>query len=73
MQVLQSPTADTKQKDGALCMVGAIADILFKKELYKDQMEQMLCTYVFPEFQSNYGFMRARVSVNDRINALKND
>lgn len=62
MQVLQTPTADAKQKDGALCMVGAIADILFKKELYKDQMEQMLYTYVFPEFQSSCGFMRARVS-----------
>lgn len=42
--------------------IGAIADILFKKELYKDKMEQMLFTYVFPEFESPCGFMRARVS-----------
>ncbi|XKL59631.1 hypothetical protein PGB90_000647 [Kerria lacca] len=62
MQGLQMPNADPKQKDGALCMVGAIADILFRKELYKDQMEQMLFTYVFPEFNSPCGFMRARAS-----------
>lgn len=62
MQVLQNPASEPRQKDGALCMIGAIADILFKKELYKDQMEQMLYSYVFPEFNSPCGFMRARAS-----------
>lgn len=37
--------------------------VLLKKKIYKDQMETMIAQYVFPEFQSPFGFMRARVSV----------
>ncbi|XP_063236920.1 importin-7 [Bacillus rossius redtenbacheri] len=60
MQVLTSPGADPRQKDGALHMVGALADVLMKKKLYKEQMDTMLCQYVFPEFGSPRGHMRAR-------------
>lgn len=60
MQVLTSPNADPKQKDGALHMVGTLADVLNKKKIYKDQMERMLCQHVFPEFNSPHGHMRAR-------------
>ncbi|PSN35756.1 Importin-7 [Blattella germanica] len=60
MQVLTSPNADPRQKDGALHMVGTLADVLLKKKLYKEQMDDMLCQYVFPEFTSPRGHMRAR-------------
>ncbi|KAL0280330.1 UNVERIFIED_CONTAM: hypothetical protein PYX00_001656 [Menopon gallinae] len=60
MQVLTSPNADPKQKDGALHMVGTLADVLKRKKLYKDQMENMLCQHVFPEYSSPRGHMRAR-------------
>lgn len=52
--------ADPKQKDGALRMIGAVADVLLRKQRYRDQMEQMLAQYIFPEFQSPHGHMRAR-------------
>ncbi|XP_049829348.1 importin-7 isoform X1 [Schistocerca gregaria] len=60
MQVLTSPNADPRQKDGALHMVGTLADILIKKNMYKTEMDSMLCQYVFPEFASPRGHMRAR-------------
>ncbi|XP_069686580.1 importin-7 isoform X4 [Periplaneta americana] len=60
MQVLTSPNADPRQKDGALHMVGTLADVLLKKKTYKEEMDDMLCQYVFPEFTSPRGHMRAR-------------
>ncbi|XP_033221606.1 importin-7 [Belonocnema kinseyi] len=60
MEVLTSPNADPRQKDGALHMVGSLADILLRKKVYKDQMDKMLMQYVFPEFNSPHGHMRAR-------------
>lgn len=41
-------------------MIGSIAEVLLKKREYRDQIEQMLTEYVFPEFQSEHGHMRAR-------------
>lgn len=63
IQSLQSGNLNARQKDGILHIVGAVAKILLKKNLYKDQVELMLVSYVFPEFQSPHGFLRARVSV----------
>lgn len=60
MQIITSPNADNKQKDGALHMIGTLADVLLKKRIYRDQVENMLTTYVFPEFQNPAGHMRAR-------------
>ncbi|CAB0029281.1 unnamed protein product [Trichogramma brassicae] len=60
VEVLTNPRTDAKQKDGALHMVGTLADILLKKKLYKDQMDKMLMQYVFPEFNSPHGHMRTR-------------
>ncbi|XP_043287357.1 importin-7 [Venturia canescens] len=60
MEVLTSPNADPRQKDGALHMVGSLADILLKRKIYKEQMEKILVQYVFPEFNSSHGHMRAR-------------
>ncbi|KAF4523654.1 hypothetical protein B566_EDAN013249, partial [Ephemera danica] len=61
LQVLTAnPPADPKLRDGALYMVGSLAEILLKKDMYKEQLDKMLCQYVFPEFQSPQGHMRAR-------------
>ncbi|XP_012141645.1 importin-7 msk [Megachile rotundata] len=60
VEVLTSPNADPRQKDGALHMVGSLADVLLKKKVYKEQMDKMLLQYVFPEFNSPHGHMRAR-------------
>ena len=60
VQVLTSANSDPRQKDGALHMVGSLADILLKKPLYKTQMEQLLAQFVFPEFVSPHGHLRAR-------------
>ncbi|KAM0731269.1 Importin-7 [Formica fusca] len=60
LEVLTSPNADPRQKDGALHMIGSLADVLLKKKIYKEQMDKMLLQYVFPEFSSPHGHMRAR-------------
>uniref|UniRef100_A0A1B6E1F9 Importin N-terminal domain-containing protein n=1 Tax=Clastoptera arizonana TaxID=38151 RepID=A0A1B6E1F9_9HEMI len=60
MQVLTSTNADPRQKDGALHMVGSLADILLKKKAYNEQMDELLCRYVLPEFASSRGHLRAR-------------
>ncbi|CAH0383093.1 unnamed protein product [Bemisia tabaci] len=60
LEVLNSPNAGAPQKDGALHMIGSIADILLKKPMYKDKMDEMLARYVFPEFSNPKGHMRAR-------------
>lgn len=59
-QVLNNPATEPPQKDGALRMVGSLADILLKKKLYRDQLDQLFIKYVFPEFNSARGHMRAR-------------
>ncbi|OCT83649.1 hypothetical protein XELAEV_18021791mg, partial [Xenopus laevis] len=59
-QILTEPAADPRKKDGALHMIGSLAEILLKKKIYKDQMEFMLQNHVFPLFSSELGYMRAR-------------
>ncbi|KAF7268557.1 importin-7 msk [Rhynchophorus ferrugineus] len=59
-QVLNNPATEPPQKDGALHMVGSLADVLLKKAPYKDQLDQLFIKYVFPEFSSDRGHMRAR-------------
>lgn len=41
-------------------MVGSLAEILLKKPIYKGQMDQLLAQFVFPEFASPFGHLRAR-------------
>uniref|UniRef100_A0A7N6A6Q3 Importin N-terminal domain-containing protein n=1 Tax=Anabas testudineus TaxID=64144 RepID=A0A7N6A6Q3_ANATE len=59
-QILTDPHCDPRKKDGALHMIGSLAEILLKKKIYKDQMEFMLQNHVFPLFRSELGYMRAR-------------
>lgn len=62
MEVLtnQSGAYGPRQKDGALHMVGTLNDILIKKKFYKEQIDSLLRQFVFPEFPSQFGFLRAR-------------
>ncbi|XP_074051432.1 importin-8 [Macrotis lagotis] len=60
-QILTEPNFDPRKKDGALHVIGSLADILLKKSIFKDQMELMLQNHVFPLFLSNLGYLRARV------------
>lgn len=59
-QVLTNPTTEAPQKDGALHMVGSLADVLLRKKIYRDQLDQLFIKYVFPEFSNERGHMRAR-------------
>uniref|UniRef100_A0A8C2XV09 Importin 7 n=1 Tax=Cyclopterus lumpus TaxID=8103 RepID=A0A8C2XV09_CYCLU len=59
-QILTDPASDPRKKDGALHMIGSLAEILLKKKIYKDQMEFMLQNHVFALFRSELGYMRAR-------------
>uniref|UniRef100_A0A286ZXP3 Importin 8 n=1 Tax=Sus scrofa TaxID=9823 RepID=A0A286ZXP3_PIG len=59
-QILTDPNFDPRKKDGALHVIGSLADILLKKSLFKDQMELLLQNHVFPLLLSNLGYLRAR-------------
>ncbi|XP_021185790.2 importin-7 isoform X1 [Helicoverpa armigera] len=62
MQVLTSQNGEygPRQRDGALHMVGTLNDLLIKKKFYKEEIDSLLSQYVFPEFHSPLGYMRAR-------------
>ncbi|KAI9904393.1 hypothetical protein N3K66_000922 [Trichothecium roseum] len=48
-------------KEGALRMIGTLAPVLLaKKSPIADQVEYFLVRYVFPEFTSTMGYLRAR-------------
>lgn len=57
-QILNEPNSTPQQKDGALHMIGAIADVLLKKDLYKDQFDDVLIRFVFPSMSSPFPFLR---------------
>jgi hypothetical protein len=57
-----TPDLGPSQKSGALHMLGALAEVILKKKKlpYKEQAEMILVNYVFPEFSSKHGFLRAK-------------
>uniref|UniRef100_A0A673JVM9 Importin-8-like n=1 Tax=Sinocyclocheilus rhinocerous TaxID=307959 RepID=A0A673JVM9_9TELE len=59
-QILMDPNTDPRRKDGALHVIGALAQPLLKVRFNKDQMELMLQNDVFPLLNSNLGYLRAR-------------
>ncbi|XP_023205799.1 importin-8 isoform X5 [Xiphophorus maculatus] len=59
-KILADPSTDPRSKDGALHCVGALAELLLKKRIYREQMESMLQNYVFPLLNSPMGYLRAR-------------
>lgn len=59
-QILTSSSVDPRKVDGALHVLGSLAEILLKKSVYKDQMEVFIQNHVFPLFMSTLGYLRAR-------------
>ncbi|KAM4881890.1 importin-8 isoform 2-T3 [Thomomys bottae] len=59
-QILTDLNFDPRKKDGALHVIGSLAEILLKKTLFKDQIELFLQNHVFPLLLSNLGYLRAR-------------
>ncbi|CAF96737.1 unnamed protein product, partial [Tetraodon nigroviridis] len=59
-KILVDPCADPHRKDGALHCIGTLAELLLKKRIYREQMELILQTYVFPLLGSPLGYLRAR-------------
>ncbi|XP_056653333.1 importin-8 isoform X3 [Monodelphis domestica] len=66
-QILTEPNFDPRKKDGALHVIGSLADILLKKSVFKDQMELMLQNHVFPLFLSSLGYLRARAEIFGKV------
>jgi len=60
LTIIQTAGTTPSQRDGALHMIGTMADILLKKPVYKEQMEKFLVEICFPEFSSPHGHLRAR-------------
>ncbi|RKP10883.1 armadillo-type protein [Thamnocephalis sphaerospora] len=52
-----------REKDGALCMMGCLADhMLGKKSPVRAQMEEFVMVHIYPEFRSQVPYLRSRES-----------
>ncbi|KAF9586050.1 hypothetical protein BGW38_010110 [Lunasporangiospora selenospora] len=49
-----------REKDGALVMVGALASLIVRKKSLSAMMEPFFVNHIFPEFKSQYPYLRAR-------------
>jgi hypothetical protein len=57
-EVLNNPQSSPQHRDGALHMVGAVADILLRKDEYKDQFDQVIISFVFPAMEAPFPYIR---------------
>jgi len=48
------------EKEGSLLVIGSLSTILLSKKKYASEIEGMLVTSVFPDFNSPIGFLRCR-------------
>ena len=48
------------EKDGALLAIGSLSEYLLSKKKYSSQLEGLLVTHVFGDFNSKVGFLRCR-------------
>jgi hypothetical protein len=51
-----------QKKEGVLVVLSCLADMLKKQKKYAAQLEPLMVTHVFPEFQSPAGFLRSRAA-----------
>ncbi|KAG0255719.1 hypothetical protein BG011_004960 [Mortierella polycephala] len=49
-----------REKDGALVMIGNLSALILRKKSLAAMMEPFFVNHVFPEFKSQYPFLRAR-------------
>jgi importin-7 len=54
--------SDARRKDGVLVCLCVLGEELKSHTKYKKQLEPLLVTHVFPEFQSPVGFLRSRAA-----------
>ena len=59
------------EKDGALLVFGSLAEILLSKKKYASELEGLMVTSVFPDFNSPVGFLRCRACWMVRWNAFE--
>ncbi|KAH9819914.1 armadillo-type protein [Melampsora americana] len=52
--------ANPREKDGALRMLAYLATVITETKSIRQNIEGCLISYVFPEFQSQHAFLRAR-------------
>lgn len=50
------------QKEAALRILGCLRKLLASNEKFRQPIEDIIVNQVFPEFQSNYGFLRSRAA-----------
>ncbi|OTF78103.1 importin-7-like protein [Euroglyphus maynei] len=62
IQILNSNVSTSQYKDGALHMLGSVSDIMLKKKIYHRQINNMLAYHIFPFFNSDQPFLRARAA-----------
>lgn len=62
LQVLGHGESTPRQRDGALNMLGTIAEQMLRNEEYRRQAGEMLATMVFPYFTCDVPFLRARAA-----------
>lgn len=48
------------EKDGSLLIIGSLSETLFSKKKYAGEVEGLLVSNVFPDFNSPVGFLRSR-------------
>eukprot|EP00566_Odontella_aurita_P002311 CAMPEP_0113571984 /NCGR_PEP_ID=MMETSP0015_2-20120614/25852_1 /TAXON_ID=2838 /ORGANISM="Odontella" /LENGTH=1096 /DNA_ID=CAMNT_0000474985 /DNA_START=725 /DNA_END=4015 /DNA_ORIENTATION=+ /assembly_acc=CAM_ASM_000160 len=48
------------EKDGALLCLGSLSDLLLSKKKYAKELEGMMVTSVYPDFNSPVGYLRCR-------------
>ncbi|RKP25760.1 armadillo-type protein [Syncephalis pseudoplumigaleata] len=63
MRYQQSPpeSRNPREKDGALCMMGCLADqMLLKTSPVRAQLEELVMVHIYPEFTSPVAYLRAR-------------
>jgi hypothetical protein len=69
LKIINTPTFDAKQKDGALQMLGSLADVLLKKKIFKDHP----CKYSGPrpiDGPEDHGFQRSRKTIYNFLISL---
>ena len=60
-EVAPADQKNPREKEGALRMIGTLADVLLaKKSPIAHQVEYFFVRHVFPEFRSPHGYLRAR-------------
>lgn len=62
VHVLNSPHSLPQYKDGALHMLGSVAEIMLKKKVYNQQINDLLNYHVYPYINNDKPFLRARAA-----------